>query len=88
MTFKPLGKRVLLERIEEATTTASGIIIPDNAKEKPLSGVVKAISPKVAEKGLVSVGDKVVFAKYAGTELTLDGKTYLVMNIDDLLGVL
>ncbi|WP_333803653.1 co-chaperone GroES [Sulfurospirillum sp.] len=88
MTFKPLGKRVLLERIEEATTTASGIIIPDNAKEKPLSGIVRAVSPKVAEKGLVAVGDKVVFAKYAGTEITLDGKAYLVMNTDDLLGVL
>lgn len=88
MTFKPLGKRVLLERIEEATTTASGIIIPDNAKEKPLSGIVRAVSPKVEEKGLVSVGDKVVFAKYAGTEITIDGKTYLVMNVDDLLGVL
>ena len=88
MTFKPLGKRVLLERIEEATTTATGIIIPDNAKEKPLSGVVRAVSPKVQEKGLVNVGDKVVFGKYAGTELTLDGKTYLVMATDDILGVL
>ncbi|MBV5279343.1 MAG: co-chaperone GroES [Campylobacteraceae bacterium] len=88
MTFKPLGKRVLIERIEEPTTTASGIIIPDNAKEKPLSGIVKAISAKVEEKGLVSIGDKVVFAKYSGTELTLDSKTYLVMNLDDILGVL
>ncbi len=88
MTFKPLGKRVLLERIEEATTTATGIIIPDNAKEKPLSGIVRAISPKISEKGLVSVGDKVVFAKYAGTELTLDGKSYLVMGVDEILGVL
>ena len=88
MTFKPLGKRVLLERIEEATTTATGIIIPDNAKEKPLSGIVRAISPKVEEKGLVKLGDKVVFGKYAGTELTLDGKAYLVMNLDDILGVL
>ncbi len=88
MTFKPLGKRVLLERIEEDTTTATGIIIPDNAKEKPLSGIVTAISPKVEEKGLVKLGDKVVSGTYAGTELTLDGKTYLVMNLDDILGVL
>ena len=88
MTFKPLGKRVLLERVEEATTTATGIIIPDNAKEKPLSGIVRAVSPKVEEKGLVKVDDRVVFGKYAGTELTLDGKTYLVMAIDDILGVL
>jgi len=88
MTFKPLGKRVLLERIEEPTTTASGIIIPDNAKEKPLSGIVKAVSAKLEDKGLVAKGDKVVFAKYAGTELTIDGKPYLVMSIDDILGVL
>lgn len=88
MTFKPLGKRVLLERIEEPTTTASGIIIPDNAKEKPLSGIVKAVSAKLAEKDLIAVGDRVVFGKYAGTELTLDGKAYLVMNVDDILGVL
>lgn len=87
MTFKPLGKRVLLERIEEPTTTASGIIIPDNAKEKPLSGIVKAVSAKLEDKGIVAKGDKVVFAKYAGTELTIDGKPYLVMNIDDILGV-
>jgi chaperonin GroES len=88
MTFKPLGKRVLLERVEEPTTTATGIIIPDNAKEKPLSGIVRAVSAKIEDKGLIAKGDKVVFTKYAGTELTIDGKTYLVMNIDDLLGVL
>ena len=88
MNFQPLGNRVLVERLEEATKTASGIIIPDNAKEKPLSGIVKAISAKVEEKGLIKVGDKVVFAKYAGTELTLEGKAYLVMNTDDILGVL
>jgi len=88
MTFKPLGKRVLLERVEEPTTTATGIIIPDNAKEKPLSGIVRAVSAKIEDKGLIAKGDKVVFAKYAGTELTIDGKAYLVMNIDDLLGVL
>lgn len=88
MTFKPLGKRVLLERIEEPTTTASGIIIPDNAKEKPLRGLIKAVSAKIKENGTVEVGDKVIFAKYAGTELTIDGKTYLVMNLDDILGVL
>ncbi|MDD3344694.1 MAG: co-chaperone GroES [Sulfurospirillaceae bacterium] len=88
MTFKPLGKRVLIERVEEPTTTATGIIIPDNAKEKPLSGIVRAISAKVEEKGLVSLGDKVVFAKYAGTELTIDGNKYLVMTTDEILGVL
>jgi chaperonin GroES len=84
MNFQPLGKRVLVERLEEATTTASGIIIPDNAKEKPSSGTVMAVSDKV---NTVVVGDKVVFGKYSGSELTLDGKTYLVIATSDLLGI-
>ncbi|MFZ2968286.1 MAG: co-chaperone GroES [Sulfuricurvum sp.] len=85
MNFQPLGKRVLVERLEEATTTASGIIIPDNAKEKPLQGTVVAVSNKVKN---VTNGDTVVFGKYAGNELTLNGKSYLVLNLDDLLGIL
>ena len=85
MNFQPLGKRVLVERLEDVKTTASGIIIPDNAKEKPLSGKVLAVSSEV-EGG--SVGDSVVFAKYGGTEVVLDGKTYLVLKIEDVLGVL
>ena len=85
MNFQPLGKRVLVERVEETKTTASGIIIPDNAKEKPLSGKVLAVSSEVEG---VSVGDSVVFAKYGGTEVVLDGKTYLVLKIEDVLGVL
>ena len=85
MNFQPLGKRVLVERLEDIKTTASGIIIPDNAKEKPLSGKVLAVSSEVEG---VSVGDSVVFAKYGGTEVVLEGKTYLVLNIDDVLGVL
>lgn len=88
MNFIPLGERVLVERVEEATTTASGIIIPDNAKEKPLNGKVVAISKKVSKKGLISVDDTVVFAKYSGTEVMLEDKEYLVMNTDDLLGIL
>ena len=84
MNFQPLGKRVLVERLEEATTTASGIIIPDNAKEKPSSGTVVAVSDKV---NTVAVGDKVVFGKYSGSELTLEGKTYLVIATSDLLGL-
>ncbi|MBR4098214.1 MAG: co-chaperone GroES, partial [Campylobacter sp.] len=72
MNFEPLGKRVLVEREEELKTTASGIIIPDNAsKEKPSQGKVVAVS-KEAE-GL-SVGDTVVFAKYSGSEITLNDK--------------
>ena len=85
MNFQPLGKRVLVERLEDIKTTASGIIIPDNAKEKPLSGKVLAVSSEVEG---VSVGDSVVFAKYGGTEVALDGKTYLVLKIEDVLGVL
>ncbi|KAF0591165.1 10 kD chaperonin (cpn10) [Candidatus Campylobacter infans] len=86
MKFQPLGKRVLVEREEEATTTATGIIIPDNAsKEKPMSGKVIAIS-KEAEG--IKEGDKIVFAKYSGSEITIDGKTFLVLNTDDVLGIL
>ena len=85
MNFQPLGKRVLVERLEDVKTTASGIIIPDNAKEKPLSGKVLAVSVEVDG---VKVGDQVVFAKYGGTEISLDGKSYLVLNLDDALGVI
>ncbi|WP_331774146.1 co-chaperone GroES [Sulfurospirillum sp. 1612] len=88
MTFKPLGERVLLQRIEEPKKTATGIIIPDNAKEKPLSAEVISISKEIEDEGIIKVGDKVIFAKYAGTELNLDGKEYLVMNKDDILGIL
>ncbi|ARR00177.1 MULTISPECIES: co-chaperone GroES [Campylobacter] len=86
MNFEPLGKRVLVEREEELKTTASGIIIPDNAsKEKPSQGKVVAVS-KEAE-GL-SVGDTVVFAKYSGSEITLNDKKYLVLNTEDILGII
>jgi chaperonin GroES len=85
MNFQPLGKRVLVQRLEEATKTASGIIIPDNAKEKPSQGTVLAVSTEVEN---VSTGDTVVFGKYAGSELTLDGKAYLVIETDDLLGII
>ena len=88
MNFQPLGQRVLVERLEEPTTTATGIIIPDNAKEKPLTAIVKSISKDVEEEGNIAVEDKIVFAKYSGTDITLDGKEYLVLNTDDILGVL
>ncbi|MBD5164854.1 co-chaperone GroES [Helicobacter sp.] len=84
MNFKPLGERVLVERLEEDTKTASGIIIPDNAKEKPLEGVVQAIGNEVKE---VKVGDKVVFGKYSGTEVKIDGKEYLILKLEDVLGI-
>ncbi|MEF3192554.1 MAG: co-chaperone GroES [Campylobacterales bacterium] len=88
MAFKPLGRRVLVERSEEMTKTASGIYIPDNAKEKPATGKVIAIGDKTAEKGKIKVGDTVVFGKYAGTEITIDGKDLLVMNDSDILGII
>lgn len=86
MNFLPLGKRVLIEREEELKATASGIIIPDNAsKEKPSEGKVIAVSKKVEG---ISQGDRVVFAKYSGSEITLDNKKYLVLNTDDILGII
>jgi chaperonin GroES len=88
MGFKPLGNRVLIQRVDEEEKTASGIIIPDQAKEKPLEGVVKAISKEVEKEGEVAVDDKVVFAKYSGNEVSVDGDEYLVMSIDDILGVI
>ena len=85
MNFQPLGKRVLVQRLEEATTTASGIIIPDNAKEKPSQGTVISVSAEVEN---VNAGDTVVFGKYAGNELSFEGKTYLVIETDDLFGII
>lgn len=86
MNFEPLGKRVLVEREEELKTTASGIIIPDNAsKEKPSQGKVVAVSKEAEE---LSVGDTVVFAKYSGSEITLNDKKYLVLNSEDILGII
>ncbi len=85
MNFKPLGKRVLVKKLEEATTTISGIIIPDNAKEKPSRGEIVAISSEINE---VSVGELVVFAKFSGNEISLDGDKFLVLDIEDVLGVI
>ena len=85
MNFEPLGKRVLVSRTEEAKTTASGIIIPDNATEKPSQGSVVAVSSEVEN---VKINDTVVFGKYAGNELKLDGESYLVIDVDDLLGII
>lgn len=85
MNFQPLGNRVLVERKEDAQTTASGIIIPDNAKEKPSQGTIVAVGGDVEE---ISVGDSVVFGKYSGNELRLDGTDYLVMDADDIFGII
>ena len=88
MTFKPLGKRILVERNEEATTTATGIIIPDNAKEKSVTGKVLAIGDKIESKGLINVGDVVLYGKYAGTEVTVGGKDLLVLTDADIMGIM
>lgn len=85
MGFKPLANRVLIERQEETNTTASGIIIPGNAKEKPLQGKVKAVG---SDAEGIKDGDTVVFAKYSGTEITVDNKEYLILSSDDILGIL
>ena len=85
MNFKPLGERLLVERVEEPTTTASGIIIPDNAKEKPSQGKVVALSKEVED---VQAGDVIVFGKYSGSELVVDGNDYLILDIKDALGVI
>lgn len=93
MNIRPLHDRIIVERLEEETMTASGIIIPDSAKEKPQEGtVIAAGKGKVTEDGKilaldVKVGDKVLFGKYSGTEIKLDGKEYLMMREDDVLGV-
>jgi chaperonin GroES len=85
MNFQPLGARVLVKRVEEENKTASGIIIPDNAKEKPSRASVVAAGGDVEG---ISVGDVVVFGKYNGTDLSLDGEDYLVLEQDDILGII
>ncbi|MDY3537206.1 co-chaperone GroES [Riemerella anatipestifer] len=89
VNFKPLSDRVLVEPAAAETKTASGIIIPDTAKEKPQEGVVVAVGEgKKDEPMTVKVGDKVLYGKYSGTELKLDGKDYLIVREGDLLGIL
>ncbi len=85
MNFTPLGKRVLVKRVEETNTTSSGIIIPDNAKEKPSRGEVVAVGSEVNE---LKNGNEVVFGKYSGNEVSLDGKVYIVLDVDDVFGII
>lgn len=93
MKIRPLQDRVLVERIEEEETTKGGIIIPDTAKEKPQEGKVVAVGAgKVNEDGKVTplsvkAGDKILFGKYSGTEIKLNGNEYLIMREDDILGI-
>jgi len=94
MKIRPLQDRVLVRRIEEEETTKGGIIIPDTAKEKPQEGKVVAVGKgKVGENGKlikmdVKAGDKILFGKYSGSEVKMDGEDYLIMREDDILGVI
>ena len=94
MKITPLQDRVIVERLEEETKTAGGIIIPDSAKEKPQQGQILAVGPgKVMDNGTklemtVKKGDKVLFGKYSGSEVKIDGKEVLIMREDDILGIL
>lgn len=94
MNVKPLEDRVILRPMEADEKTAGGIIIPDNAKEKPQKGEIIAVGPgKVSDKGQkiemsLKKGDKVLYGKYSGTEITIDGKDYLIVRESDVLAVL
>ncbi|WP_366555773.1 co-chaperone GroES [Aquibaculum sediminis] len=94
MTFRPLHDRVVVRRIDEDQKTAGGIIIPDTAKEKPQQGEVIAVGPGARnEKGdivalNVQVGDRVIFGKWSGTEVKIDGEELLIMKESDIMGVL
>ena len=88
MNVKPLADRVLVEPKEAETKTASGLFIPDTAKDKPQAGTVVAVGPgKKDEPMELKVGDKVLYGKYAGTELNVDGKIYIMMRQSDVMAV-
>ncbi len=89
LNIKPLADRVLVEPVPAETKTASGLIIPDNAKEKPQKGTVVAIgNGKVDEPLTVKVGDTVLYSKYGGTDLKLEGVDYLIMRESDILAII
>ena len=93
MKIRPLNDRLLVKRLKEEEMTAGGIIIPDSAKEKPAEGEVVAVGPgKVADNGervalQVKDGDMVLFSKYGGTDVKIDGEDFLIMREDDILGI-
>ncbi|HIJ36897.1 MAG TPA: co-chaperone GroES [Deltaproteobacteria bacterium] len=93
MKVRPLHDRVIVKRVEEEATTKGGIIIPDTAKEKPVEGKVIAVGDgKVGDDGKkiameVKAGDKVLFGKYAGTEIQIDGEEHLIMREDDIIAI-
>ena len=91
--LRPLGDRVVIKALSRETVTKSGIVLPDTAKEKPQEGEVLAVGPgKVLDNGKrvtleISVGQKVLFAKYAGTEVKIDGEEYLILRESDIMGI-
>ena len=93
MSFRPLSDRILVERVEEDEKTKGGLFIPDTAKEKPAEGkVVASGNGRMGEDGKllpmdVNVGDRVLFSKYGGTEVKIDGVDFLIMRQDDVLGI-
>lgn len=89
LNIKPLADRVLVEPAAAETTTASGIIIPDNAKEKPQKGTIVAVGTGKKDEPLtVNVGDTVLYGKYSGTELKFEGKDYLIMKESDIFAII
>ena len=94
MKLRPLNDRILVKRVEEEAKTKGGIIIPDSAKEKPMEGEVIAVGTgKILENGKkqpleVKAGDRILFGKYSGTEVKIDGIEHLIMRDDDVLGVI
>jgi len=94
MKIRPLQDRILVQRVEEEEKTKGGIIIPDTAKEKPIEGKVVAVGAgRVGDDGKkipleVKKGDRILFGKYGGTEVKIEGKEYLIMREDDILGII
>jgi chaperonin GroES len=89
LKFKPLADRVVVEPVEAESKTAAGIYIPDSAKEKPQHGKIVAVGKGTKKHEMtVKEGDKVLYGKFAGSELKLDGNDYLIMREDDILGIL
>ena len=89
MKFTPLGERVLIQRLEEDTKTSSGISIPDNVKEKPLMGKIEALGEKATKECPALKKDQVVmFEKYKGSEVKLDNEEYIVLEVEDILGII
>jgi chaperonin GroES len=93
LNLKPLGSRVIVEPIEQDEITAGGIVLPETAKEKPQQGILLAVGPGARDEDGkripmdVAKGDKILFAKYSGTEIKMDGKKYLILREEDILAI-